>query len=131
MDLFSLTSFILMFLFFSNLLAILHQLVHDVRKIWYKRGHLAWNGLTFLVLSNEGHPFPIFILYPVKPVKVWFFSLQLKFYTAQKMKFSIKDFFIFCALLLATCCPMWTCLLSRFPNNTIDFWTIPFKLTLL
>ena len=70
----SLASFMLMFFFLSNLLGILHQLVHDVKELWYKGGNLAWNELTFFVLGDEGDPFPIFILYPVKPVKVFFFT---------------------------------------------------------
>lgn len=54
----SLTSFMLMFFFLSNLLGILHQLVHDVKELWYKGGNLAWNELTFFVLGMREIHFP-------------------------------------------------------------------------
>ena len=127
----SLTSFMLMFFFLSNLLGILHQLVHDVKELWYKGGNLAWNELTFFVLGDEGDPFPIFILYPVKPVKVFFFHLNWNSTLHKKWSFSLRISSFFMQYYwphVAQCEPVYFFL---FPNNTVDFWTTSFKLTLL
>ena len=96
-----------------------------------QRGEFGLEWINLFRPRDEGDPFPIFILYPVKPVKVVFFHLNWNSTLHKKWSFSLRISSFFMQYYwphVAQCEPVYFFL---FPNNTVDFWTTSFKLTLL